>query len=241
MGDKEAVAIVIDAAELPLAVPAMLGLVNTKVLFASRDAVGIILHGTAETANTLATEHGDGTYEHITELHKMAPVSFRTIAAIDNASKHEASADSADLIDSLCLGMYAVIQFVKKLKYKKRVLCITNGTSPATVEDEQLGEIAAQVALACLHGPTIVRPHLWRTAHRRAQRAHTAVPAAHAAVGHGLRWLSPCASLPSRRACTHLSPPHPTAAPPAAANRRRQPRGAVARVRHPVRGLWRGH
>ena len=53
----------------------------------------------------------------------------------------------ADLVDSLCVGAYAVGQYVGKNKYNKRVLFITDGTSAASFDDdEQLEEIAKQVS-----------------------------------------------------------------------------------------------
>lgn len=119
-------------------------MVNAKIIFHPRDVVGVALHGTEETKNPVAAEYGDGQYANISELHVIAPVSYRTLEVLDHVEK-QATGGPADLIDSLCIGMYAIIQFVKKLKFAKRVILITDGSSPATVDDDQLEQIASEV------------------------------------------------------------------------------------------------
>ena len=100
----------------------------------NKDVVGIFLHGTSDTRNSQAEEFGEGQYAHIVEHHLMAPVGYKTLAALDHVSAEPHGGGTADIIDSLCIGMMAVIDYVKKLKFAKRVLMITDGTSPATIE-----------------------------------------------------------------------------------------------------------
>lgn len=152
---KEACCIVIDVSEqmrphLDDALDAVRMLVNAKILFHKQDAVGLVLHGTEATANAVAAEYGDEQYLHITETHPMAPVTHKTLESLDRtlATPVVGAEDSADIIDSLCVGMFAVIAYVKKLKFAKRVILLTDGTAPANTEGEdgdQLGMIATQL------------------------------------------------------------------------------------------------
>jgi hypothetical protein len=152
---KEALCVVIDVSRhmrphLDDALEAVRMLVNAKILFHKQDVVGLVLHGTQATENTVAAEYGGDQYMHITETHAMAPVSYRTLEALDRTAATPVvdPEDSADLIDSLCVGMFAVIAYVKKLKFAKRVILLTDGTSPATAEGEdgdQLDAIARQL------------------------------------------------------------------------------------------------
>lgn len=149
---KEALCIILDVREgfrrhLPEALDALRALVHDKVLYHGQDVVSLFLHGTLETKNAMAEEMDDGTYAHIMELHPMAPVGKsggRLMAALDRVML-EPHGGTADLIDSLCIGMMAVIDYVKKLKFGKKVVVITDGTSPCSVEDEQLEQITSQL------------------------------------------------------------------------------------------------
>mmetsp|Transcript_14050 Transcript_14050/g.36347 ORF Transcript_14050/g.36347 Transcript_14050/m.36347 type:complete len:778 (-) Transcript_14050:321-2654(-) len=159
MGDapaaKEALCVVLDVSarmqpHLTDALDAVRMLVNSKILFQKQDVVGIVLHGTEDTRNAVATEYGDEQYLHISEAHPMAPVNYRTLEALDRSAEAPAvdPEDSADLIDSLCVGMAAVNAYVGKLKFAKRVILLTDGTSPANTEGEggdQLEPIAQQL------------------------------------------------------------------------------------------------
>ena len=73
----------------------------------------------------------------------MGPVGHRTLAALNGVA--ELATDEADLIDSLTTAVWAVGQHTGKLKWVKRVLIITDGTSDATVDDEQLEGICQEV------------------------------------------------------------------------------------------------
>ena len=121
-------------------------MVVQKIFHSKTDVVGLVLHGTEGTSHGVAEddETVDGQYPHITEVHKMAPVSCRTLAAI-NELGGEQPPHSADLVDSLLVGMFAVIRHARKLKFNKRVLLITDGTSRCAVDDSQLRDIAQQL------------------------------------------------------------------------------------------------
>ena len=121
-------------------------LIVNKIFHSKQDVVGILGHGTEGTNHSVAEdeETEDGQYPHITELHKMFPVSCQTLGAVHEATAIEPHA--ADLVDSLCVAMFAVIQHVRKLKFSKRVVLITDGTSRCNVDDDQLRDIATQLS-----------------------------------------------------------------------------------------------
>jgi hypothetical protein len=88
---KEALCVVIDVSRhmrphLDDALEAVRMLVNAKILFHKQDVVGLVLHGTQATENTVAAEYGGDQYMHITETHAMAPVSYRTLEALDRTT-----------------------------------------------------------------------------------------------------------------------------------------------------------
>lgn len=147
--DKECTAIVLDVSpsfrpHLEDAVAAVRALLNTKILFHGKDAIGLFAHGTEGTDNLLAnTEEHEGQYQHVTELHKMGPVSSRTLRALNGVA--DLASEQADLVDSMTIGMYAVIQHTGKLKWAKRIIVITDGTSPATADDEEIQTICAEM------------------------------------------------------------------------------------------------
>ena len=151
MATKESLCIVIDntasmRSDRDGVCHAVREMVLQKIFHSKQDVVGLVLHGTEGTSHGVAEddETVDGQYPHITEVHKMAPVSCRTLAAINDLDAEQPS-HSADLVDSLLVGMFAVIRHARKLKFLKRVLLITDGTSRCTVDDNQLKEVAGHL------------------------------------------------------------------------------------------------
>ena len=152
---KEALCVIIDVSDhmrphLDAALESVRLLINDKILFHKQDAFGIVLHGTKETCNSVAADCGEDQYTHITELHPMGPVNHKTLEALERLNHFQSveDGDSADLIDSLLVGMMSVIAFVKKLKFAKRVIMLTDGLSTANTEGDtgdQLDAIAQQL------------------------------------------------------------------------------------------------
>ena len=130
---------------LDQALHAVQQLIVNKIFHSKQDAVGVVIHGTEDTRHGVADDPDtvDGQYPNITEVQKMGPVSCKTLASL--ASVVSIAPHSADLVDTLCVGMFAVMQFVRQLKYTKRVLIITDGTSRCCVSDEQLQDISKQI------------------------------------------------------------------------------------------------
>lgn len=147
---KECIAIVLDVSDafkphLDDALQAVRSLVNSKILFHGKDAIGIFAHGTELTENALAqTDEHEGQYQHVSEIHCLGPVSHKTLGALDRVAGLATA--EADLIDSLTLAVHAVIQHTGKLKWQKRVLVLTDGTSPAQASEEELAQICGEMS-----------------------------------------------------------------------------------------------
>ena len=112
---KEALCIILDVREgfrrhLPEALDALRALVHDKVLYHGQDVVSLFLHGTLETKNAMAKRWTTNLRTH----HGAAPEApvgksgGRLMAALDRVML-EPHGGTADLIDSLCIGMMAVI------------------------------------------------------------------------------------------------------------------------------------
>ena len=115
---KECLAVVLDVSEsfrphLEDAVHGLRTLINAKILFSDKDAIGLIAHGTESTDNSLAEqEDHEGQYLHITELNKMAPVNCLTLAALNDLSSRQAekfasAMNAAALVGALVSGWFA--------------------------------------------------------------------------------------------------------------------------------------
>ena len=152
MAGKESLCICLDGTanmrrgeSLHEALNAIQMLVVNKIFNSKQDVVGIVVHGTHGTQHGVAEdeESEEGQYPHITEVQKMAPVSCKTLSALLQVPALQPH--SADFVDSLCVGIFAVLRHARNLKFLKRVLIITDGTSRCAVDDDQLHQIAQQL------------------------------------------------------------------------------------------------
>ena len=57
--------------------------VTSKILFNKQDVLGIGLVGTEGTDNMVADEMGDGQYEHVSVVKKVAKATFSSLEALD--------------------------------------------------------------------------------------------------------------------------------------------------------------
>ena len=67
--------------------------VTSKILFNKQDVLGIGLVGTEGTDNMVADEMGDGQYEHVSVVKKVAKATFSSLEALDAAACSGASGD----------------------------------------------------------------------------------------------------------------------------------------------------
>jgi hypothetical protein len=118
------------------------GLLTHKVLFAKQDVVGIGLVGTEGTDNMVHDEMGDDQYEHVSVVKQVAKTTFSSLKAVDDA---RCEGFSGDLIDGVVVACDAICKFVRKCKFGKRVVLVTDGLAYAEA-DEGLDEIADNMA-----------------------------------------------------------------------------------------------
>ena len=96
--NKEACFLLLDVnetmeAHLADAKLALKSTVISKILFNKQDVLGIGLVGTDGTDNMVADEMGEGQYEHVSVVKKVAKASFSSLAALDAAACSGASGD----------------------------------------------------------------------------------------------------------------------------------------------------
>eukprot|EP01105_Mastigella_eilhardi_P010054 TRINITY_DN2353_c0_g1_i3.p1 TRINITY_DN2353_c0_g1~~TRINITY_DN2353_c0_g1_i3.p1 ORF type:complete len:753 (-),score=192.03 TRINITY_DN2353_c0_g1_i3:99-2321(-) len=120
------------------AVKAVTMLLQQKILYGKKDEIGVVLFGTAETKNTLATALGDGEqYQHVTVLHEIGPATvdvLRSVMALDCS----VGGATADFIDALVVAMDMIVRKTGKKRYQRRVFLVTDAGSPANASDLQV-------------------------------------------------------------------------------------------------------
>eukprot|EP00965_Chrysotila_dentata_P103973 3433220-Pleurochrysis_carterae.AAC.2 len=103
---------------------------------APQDTVGIVLAGTEATENELAVECGG--YAHVSVASQMAPVSFR---AVQSLSTLACGPSNADIIDALVVAAHELLRYVRKLKFSKRLMLVTDGSCSAAIDEEQATDL----------------------------------------------------------------------------------------------------
>eukprot|EP01119_Soliformovum_irregulare_P022025 TRINITY_DN7445_c0_g1_i3.p1 TRINITY_DN7445_c0_g1~~TRINITY_DN7445_c0_g1_i3.p1 ORF type:complete len:479 (+),score=143.12 TRINITY_DN7445_c0_g1_i3:105-1541(+) len=107
-------------------------LVNQKVLFGKGDEVGLVLYGTHESSNDLAT---DDQYQHITIKKAIAPPDMdlaRDVLQI------EPEGEQADVLDALIVAMDLLMKRQAeepKQVFQKRLFLVTDAATPINMED----------------------------------------------------------------------------------------------------------
>lgn len=152
MADKEATVYVIDVGEsmadchngrnesdLDFGMRYIWDKISTTVA-ASRKTwnVGVVGLNTDETHNNENSEEYQG-YENISVLQELGPMTMTSLRALK--SKIEpSSTSSADAISAIVVALRMIQIFTKKLKYKRKIIFVTNGESP--IDDDQSEEVA---------------------------------------------------------------------------------------------------
>jgi ATP-dependent DNA helicase 2 subunit 2 len=112
-----------------------------KVIHAKSDAFGLALVGTAETDNECARSMSG--YDHISIMGEMGPVKANRIESVGSIQAEDGQADA---IDALVVASDALVRYVRKLKWTKRIMLISDGeTITASADDDCLSDIAAQL------------------------------------------------------------------------------------------------
>lgn len=155
MADKEATVYVIDLGEsmadchngrdesdLDFGMRYVWDKISTTVA-ASRKTwnVGVVGLNTDETDNN-ENEKGLAGYEHISVLQELGSMSMTSLRALQ--PKIEPSrTSSADAISAIVVAIGMIQVFTKKLKYKRKIILVTNGESQ--IDDFQSEDVAAML------------------------------------------------------------------------------------------------
>ncbi|KAI9244988.1 SPOC like C-terminal domain-containing protein [Phascolomyces articulosus] len=89
------------------------------------DQVGIVIAGTEASDNYLALEQ-PGQYQHITVMSQIKQPDLEVLRDFVNTPLMESKANTADVFDALILTVAMIKDFVKHLKYEKRIRLYTN-------------------------------------------------------------------------------------------------------------------
>lgn len=111
-----------------------------KVIHAKTDAFGLALMGTAATDNECARAMSG--YEHISIMGEMGPVKANRIESVCSIQVEDGQADA---IDALVVVSDALVRYVRKLKWSKRIMLVSDGETVTASADEDLSDIATQL------------------------------------------------------------------------------------------------
>ena len=147
MASKEALFIALDVSDsmrphLDDVTGAVQRMLCDRIFHSKQDAVGLLKAGAEATDNEVALQMGG--YDHIAVVGSMGPVGMKRI---ENVGAIHAESGCADLIDAVGVAADAIARYVRKNKWSKRVLLVSDGaTSRAELDEEQVADIASQLA-----------------------------------------------------------------------------------------------
>jgi ATP-dependent DNA helicase 2 subunit 2 len=96
---------------------------------------------TSETRNSMGDDPG---YQNISVLQEMGPMDMASLRALQG--KIRAGEETmGDAISAVALGVQMIIDYTKRLKYKRQIYLITDGLGPIDIDDGDSKEIAAQL------------------------------------------------------------------------------------------------
>eukprot|EP01117_Protostelium_nocturnum_P014755 TRINITY_DN5645_c0_g1_i1.p1 TRINITY_DN5645_c0_g1~~TRINITY_DN5645_c0_g1_i1.p1 ORF type:complete len:726 (-),score=197.55 TRINITY_DN5645_c0_g1_i1:67-2244(-) len=140
MGSKEAVVIILDVGSamskegLEGAMKAVRLLARQKVLFGSKDEIGLVLFGSKETKNSLYQEGEDSSYKFINVVED---VGFPSLSLLRKINEIQKEGERGDLLDALVVGMDLLVkrqQEEPKKKCQKRIFVVTSAGDVINVE-----------------------------------------------------------------------------------------------------------
>ncbi|KAI1437697.1 Ku70/Ku80 N-terminal alpha/beta domain-containing protein [Xylaria sp. CBS 124048] len=107
--------------------------------------VGVIGVRTDETDNPLQGKNASGQYEgyeHISVLQPLGPMTMSSLTSLRQRVKtsHTVTGDS---ISAIVLAVEMITEFTKKLKYKRKIILITDGEAP--MDNSDIGDIARKI------------------------------------------------------------------------------------------------
>ncbi|OTB17870.1 hypothetical protein K445DRAFT_315609 [Daldinia sp. EC12] len=115
----------------------------TTTVGASRKTwtVGVVGVRTDETNNPLQEQTGEG-YENISILQELGPMTLTNLRELQGLIK-PSDTDTGDSISAIIVAVEMIEKFTKKLKYKRRIILVTDGEGP--VDPDDLDDISAKI------------------------------------------------------------------------------------------------
>ncbi|XDG01545.1 hypothetical protein ABKA04_001160 [Annulohypoxylon sp. FPYF3050] len=115
----------------------------TTTVAASRKTwtVGVIGVRTDETNNHLQDQQGDG-YENISILQELGPMNLSSLRSLQTLVK-PSDTESGDSISAIVLAIDMIERFTKKLKYKRKIILVTDGEG--SVDPDDFDDIAGKI------------------------------------------------------------------------------------------------
>ena len=129
MASKEALFIALDVSDsmrphLDDVTGAVQRMLCDRIFHSKQDAVGLLKAGADATDNEVALQMGG--YDHIAVVGSMGPVGMKRI---ENVGAIHAESGRADLIDAVVVAADAIARYVRKNKWSKRVLLVSDGAT----------------------------------------------------------------------------------------------------------------
>ncbi|KAK3990634.1 ATP-dependent DNA helicase [Cladorrhinum sp. PSN332] len=103
--------------------------------------LGFVGFNTDET-NNMQDEQGLEGYHNISILQEIGPMTMTELRELRPKVK-PCEAYSGDAISAIVVAMTMIGEFTKKLKYKRRIILVTNGESP--IDDDSVTEVAEKL------------------------------------------------------------------------------------------------
>lgn len=103
--------------------------------------VGVIGVRTDETNNHLQDQQGDG-YENISILQELGPMNLSSLRSLQTLVK-PSDTESGDSISAIVLAIDMIERFTKKLKYKRKIILVTDGEG--SVDPDDFDDIARKI------------------------------------------------------------------------------------------------
>ncbi|KAI2792518.1 ATP-dependent DNA helicase II subunit 2 [Penicillium oxalicum] len=153
MADKEATVYIVDVGksmgerrhgrsvtDLEWAMQYVWDRITTTVSTGRKTAtIGVVALRSQETSNELQE---DGSFEKITVLRNLGQMLMPDIRRLQYALQ-PSSTNSGDAISSIVIAIQMINTYTKKLKYKRRIVLVTNGTGP--MNNEGIEEIQNKI------------------------------------------------------------------------------------------------
>ncbi|KAK4224152.1 ATP-dependent DNA helicase [Podospora fimiseda] len=105
--------------------------------------LGFVGLNTDETNNTQDEEGLEG-YHNISTLQEIGPMTMTELRELHPKVK-PCEAYSGDALSAIVVAITMIEEFTKKLKFKRRIILVTNGESPIDDEDDSITDVAEKL------------------------------------------------------------------------------------------------